>query len=264
MVFFATLKEQLGMFWTLVDILILGLIVYELVSLLGKTHSIQLVRILGLLIAIYLGSYLFQFTLVFWFFDKFLVVFIIGLLIIYQSEFRLVLTQLRIGKSRVVSQKATEEQLDSLIDALEVLVTKRRGALVVFRRKMPIKNIIETGTRLDANFSSMLLLTIFDHDTPLHDGAVVIDGNKILAAGCFLPLTEQTNIVRSFGARHRAAQGMAEASDSVVLVVSEETGTISLACNERLYYDLSAQELKNSLISFLNYQDTIMQDQEGR
>ncbi len=262
MAFFVTLKEQLGIFWTLLDILILGAFVYQLISIIRQTHSLQLIRILGILIGLYFGAYLFQLSLVFWFFDRFLVVFLVGLFIVYQSELRSVMTQFRMGKGRVALQKATSQQLDGLIDALEVLSTKRRGALVVIRRKMPIKNIIETGTKLHANFSSVLLLTIFDHDTPLHDGAVVMQGNKILAAGCFLPLTEQTNIVRSFGARHRAAQGMAEDSDAVVLVVSEETGAISLACNERLYYDLNARELKDSLISFLSYQDTIMQEAE--
>ena len=107
--------------------------------------------------------------------------------------------------------------------------------------------MIETGTTLDAEVSSPLILTIFGHDTPLHDGAVIIEGNRAVAAGCFLPLSEQLDIRRSFGTRHRAALGLAEETDAVVLVVSEETGALSLAYDARLYYDLTVEEMKRKL-----------------
>ncbi len=114
-------------------------------------------------------------------------------------------------------------------------------------RQIGLKNIIDSGTRLNADLSSSLILTIFGKDTPLHDGSIVIQGSTILAAGCFLPLSEQLDIKRSFGTRHRAALGLAETTDAVVLVVSEETGAISLAHDGNLYYDLDSEELGRTL-----------------
>ncbi len=262
MAFLVTMRDQFNPLFAILDFVLLALLLYQIISIFAKTRLIQLIRVLFALFSTYLVGFILKLPILLWFMNQFTVVILIGLIVIFQPELRSVMTQFRVGRGSGVPHKATTEYLDSLIDALEVLSTKRRGALVVIRRKMTIKNVIETGTRLNANFSSVLLLTIFDHDTPLHDGAVVVHGNKILAAGCFLPLTEQTNIVRSFGARHRAAQGMAEDSDAVVLVVSEETGAISLACNEKLYYDLSSRELKDSLISFLNYRDTLVLEVE--
>jgi diadenylate cyclase len=125
-----------------------------------------------------------------------------------------------------------------------------------------IKNIVDTGTRLNADLTSSLVLTIFGYDTTLHDGAVVIDSGKILAAGCFLPLSEQLDIRRSFGTRHRAALGLAEETDAAVLVVSEETGAISLAYESNLYYDLSAREVKARLRELLNTPEPVRDEGE--
>ena len=130
-------------------------------------------------------------------------------------------------------------------------IYQRRGALIVFPRTVGIKNIIDSGTRLNAELSTSLILSIFGHDTPLHDGAVIIQGGKIIAASCFLPLSEQADIRRSFGTRHRAALGLAEESDALVVIVSEETGAISLAYNANLYYDLSLEEMKRNLKQIL-------------
>ena len=156
--------------------------------------------------------------------------------------------------------QTTAEQIDSILNACTVLVSKNRGALIVFIRHLGIKNIIDSGTKLNADLSSALILTVFDHDTPLHDGAMVIQGNKIVAAGCYLPLSEQTDLKKSFGTRHRAALGLAEESDAIVLVVSEETGAISLTYNANLYYDLDTATFKRMLIALLSYHDVTPQD----
>ena len=135
----------------------------------------------------------------------------------------------------------------------------------MFPRKLALKNIIDSGTRINADISSALIVTVFDHDTPLHDGAMIIQGSKIIAAGCYLPLSGQTDIRASFGTRHRAALGMAEESDAAIIVVSEETGAISLACNGNLYYDLSHDEIKNMLLSLFNNLDVSpMNLEEGK
>jgi diadenylate cyclase len=124
--------------------------------------------------------------------------------------------------------------------------------LIIFPRRTNIKNIIETGTRINGEISSTLIVTVFQFDGPLHDGAMVIQNGRIAAAGCFLPLSEQQNIKKSFGTRHRAALGMSEQSDAVVLVVSEETGAISLAYESQIYYDLSPTEIHVKLRDLLD------------
>jgi diadenylate cyclase len=119
--------------------------------------------------------------------------------------------------------------------------------LTVFSRHTGLKDIMDTGTRLNADITSSLLVTIFGHDTPLHDGAVIINDGKIAAAGCFLPLSEQRDIRKTFGTRHRAALGLCEETDAGVLVVSEETGAISLAYDSQLFYDLTTEQLTKTL-----------------
>ena len=135
--------------------------------------------------------------------------------------------------------------------AAELLSKQRRGMLAVFTRHTKLDDIAKTGTRINADLSSSLLITIFKFDTPLHDGAVIIQGDKIIAAGCFLPLSEQYDIKKTFGTRHRASLGLAETTDAVVLVVSEETGAISLSYDSKLHYDLSMQELTKTLVDLL-------------
>jgi diadenylate cyclase len=124
--------------------------------------------------------------------------------------------------------------------------------LVVFPRKINLKNIMDTGTRINAEISSSLIVAIFQFYGPLHDGSLVIQYGKIISAGCFLPLSERQDIRKNFGTRHRASLGMAEQSDAVVLVVSEETGAISLAYDSKLYYDLSPIEVTRKLKELLD------------
>jgi diadenylate cyclase len=143
-------------------------------------------------------------------------------------------------------------QLEAVVTAAEILSQERRGMLVVFPRRVNIKSIAETGTRLNADISSSLIVTVFEFDTPLHDGAMIIENGRIVAAGCFLPLSEQQDIKKSFGTRHRASLGMSEQSDAVVLVVSEETGALSIAFDSKLYYDLSPLEVTRKLRELLD------------
>jgi diadenylate cyclase len=138
------------------------------------------------------------------------------------------------------------------VNAAEILSQQRRGMLAVFPRNTNIRNITETGTRINAEISSSLIIAIFQFDGPLHDGAMVIQNSKIVAASCVLPLSEQQDIRRSFGTRHRASLGMSEQSDAVVLVVSEETGAISLAFDSKLFYDLSTIEVTRKLNELLD------------
>ena len=156
--------------------------------------------------------------------------------------------------------QTTGEQIDSILNACNILVEKKRGALIIFPRHTDIKSVLDSGTRLNADLSSTLLLTIFDHDTPLHDGAAVIEAGRISYAACYLPLSEQTGIKASFGTRHRAALGLAENSDAISLVVSEETGAISLAYNANIYYDLDNSTIKSVLLDLFSYKDVLPKD----
>jgi len=123
----------------------------------------------------------------------------------------------------------------------------------VFARNVGLKNIVDTGTRLDCLLSSSLIVTVFGHDTPLHDGALVVQDGRVAAAGCFLPLSEQQDIRKSFGTRHRAALGLSEEADAVILVVSEETGALSLAYESKLYYGLSPEQVRRRLGELLDF-----------
>lgn len=151
--------------------------------------------------------------------------------------------------------QTTVEDVDSILSACSDLVAVKRGALFVFPRSLQLNNIVDTGTRINADISTALIVTVFDHDTPLHDGAMIIRGSKILAAGCYLPLSTQTTVRQSFGTRHRAGLGMSEESDAVVLIVSEESGAISLAYNGIMYYNLDLLRIKRNLIAALTKQD---------
>lgn len=197
-------------------------------------------------------------------FKDLLLPFIVFMCIIYQPEIRRAFAPGFLRRKRFLrSGKTSTENIDSILSACQRLSQVKRGALIVFPRNVSIKNIIDTGTRLDAAISTSLIVTIFDHDTPLHDGAVIIQGSRIVAAGCYLPLSSQTGIKQSFGTRHRAALGMAEESDAAVIVVSEETKALSLAYNGNIYYQLTVPELKSALLALFNNMDINLRKDKG-
>jgi diadenylate cyclase len=171
---------------------------------------------------------------------------------VFQPELRKIFMRLGQGDFFRPNTTVPIGKLDSVVTAAELLSERRRGMLIVFPRKINVKNIIDTGTRLNAELSSRLVMAIYEYDGSLHDGAMVIQGTKITAAGCFLPLSERQDIRKNFGTRHRAALGMAEQSDAVVLIVSEESGAISLAYDSKLYYDLSVIEVTRKLMELLD------------
>jgi diadenylate cyclase len=176
----------------------------------------------------------------------------IAIAIVFQPELRKIFIRLGQGDLFRPDNKPRIGQLEAVVTAAEILSQQRRGMLVVFPRKINIRNIIYTGTRLNADISSSLIVAVFEFDGPLHDGAMIIQNNRVAAAGCFLPLSEQQDIRKSFGTRHRASLGMSEQSDAVILVVSEETGAISLAYESKLYYDLSPLEITRKLKELLD------------
>ncbi|NLZ67521.1 MAG: TIGR00159 family protein [Spirochaetales bacterium] len=246
----------------IIQILILAWLFYRIYLGLLQTKATQI-----FLILIYYGmgfifSYLFKLDFFLELYHVVTLPFILFLCVIYHPELRRAFSSLMNQRRRLfrIGSQTTGEQIDTILNACSMLVSVKRGALIVFPRHIDIKSIIDSGTKVNADLSSALILTIFDHDTPLHDGALIINGGRMVAASCYLPLSEQTSINASFGTRHRAALGLAEQSDAVIIVVSEETGAISLAYNANIYYNLDTATIKETLLALLSYHDVLPTD----
>ena len=260
----------------LLDILIVAVIIYELLLLTRHTRGSALLKGLFLLLIIALLSNLLGLVSLNWLLTAILQNGAIVLVILFQPEFRKALE--RMGRSRVFkkgARKNINEEKDFIIS--EILQTimdlsKRRvGALIVFERQTGLEDVIETGTRLNATISAPLLENIFEPNTPLHDGAVVIRDTEVMAAACILPLAEASGVSRELGTRHRAAIGISENTDAIVLVVSEETGIVSMARDGELKRPLTVkmlEEILNEIFSGSNsrvfsFLKTLREEAEG-
>ena len=238
-------------FSDIVDILIVAYLIYNVIMLIRKTNSYRLAQgVLLILIALWLSGVL-KLTMFNRILQKTVELGLIALVIIFQPELRRALEQ--IGRGRLfrkhgeLDEYEVDEMVNSITSAAIVMGRRKIGALIVIEREIGLEERIETGVAIDGLISDSLLLNIFEKDTPLHDGAVIIRGNRIAAASCLLPLTEMRNLSQELGTRHRAALGISEQSDAVILVVSEETGTISLARNGTLQRYLTADDVKEFL-----------------
>jgi len=236
----------------ILDVGILAVLLYVVYGILVKTQAIQLLKGAISLLMIYAVAFVLRLNTLLWLLNILAPGLLIGVAIVFQPELRKIF--LRIGQSDWLrlGKRSKHSHLDSILTAAEILSNQRRGMLAVFTRRNGLRDISDTGTRINAELSSSLLVTIFGHDTPLHDGAVIIQGGRIVSAGCFLPLSEQQDIRKTFGTRHRAALGLSEETDAVVMVVSEETGAMSLAYDSKLYYDLTSAEVTKQLETLLD------------
>ena len=234
-----------------VDILIVSYIIYKLLQLLRGTRAIQLLKGITVVIAAWIISYIFQLSTLRWLIENLFSVGVIVLFIIFQPELRRALEQLGrggfFGRSRYLEDQPVTKMVGELIKAIGYLSKRRIGALIIIERETGLSDYIETGIRLEAELSAELLINIFLPNTPLHDGAVIVRKNRIMAAGCYLPLSENPFISKELGTRHRAGIGMSEVSDGIAVIVSEETGTISLAIQGQLERGLSEEELLTRL-----------------
>ncbi len=243
-------------FVDILDILIVTILVYQLLMLIRGTRAVQLVTGLGVLVVVYavsryLGLFTLQYVL-----GYLGIVIPIALLVLFQPELRRMLEQL--GRGGVLVTGLTpfalgrEESIRLVNDvarAARVLSMRKIGALMVLERRTGLQDFIDTGIKVDALITVQLLINLFFPNSPLHDGAAVIRGNRVMAAGCLLPLSENASIGRTLGTRHRAGLGIAEQTDAVAIIVSEETGTISLARDGEMVRGLSEEELKAALLS---------------
>ena len=241
----------------LAEICILTYAIYRFYVAISDTKATEFLGLFVALLVIYYLCYALELSAITYLMRIMAVPFVMVLCVFYHPELRRAFSSAFTRKSRMfrMGGQTTSDQIDTILTACNILIEKKRGALVIFPRHTDIQSILESGTKLNAELSSALLLTIFDHDTPLHDGATVVIGGRIAYAACYLPLSEQKEIKATFGTRHRAALGLAEQSDAIVLIVSEETGAMSLAYNANIVYDLSNDDIKRALLSLFSYKD---------
>lgn len=231
------------------DIVIVAYLVYKILGFIQETRAQQLVRGLVVLGIVFFLSDFLKLYLLNWLFRNFVTMGLFALIVLFQPELRRGLEQLGrrnivSGQFRSLDKENAIEVVKEIVAAVDDFSATRTGALIVFERETMLNDIIETGTIVDARISVRLLGNLFYEGSPLHDGAVIIRGDRIHAASCVLPLTEKKNIGRNLGTRHRAGLGVSEVSDALVIVVSEETGVISVAENGnfRRFMDLKSVE----------------------
>lgn len=238
----------------IIDIAIVIFLIYKFFFLTKNSRITQLIKGILIYILITALSSLLQLTIINYILKSFLSYGVITLIVIFQPELRRALEQLGsnkftkfigIEKDKYIQ---TKEDIYKIVIAATELARSRTGALIVLEKDIRIKDIIESGIVIDSEISPQLLVNLFVPNTPLHDGAVIISGNKLVAAACILPLASDQDIAKELGTRHRAALGISKESDAVAIVVSEETGKISLARNGMLLIDVEEETLKQILI----------------
>lgn len=232
----------------IVDIAMIAFVVYKLFSILKNTRAEQVLK--GLIFVLIFASIadILNLNTVSWVMNQFLTVALVFIIVVFQPELRTGLERLGRGRSIFAGDKnkKDEDSINELVLAMSSLSRQKIGALVVLERQVGLSDIIESGTMLNADISSELLINIFIPNTPLHDGAVIIRENTITAAACYLPLSTSNTISKELGTRHRAAIGISEKSDAVVIIVSEETGNISIAENGVInrYFDEDSLKIR--------------------
>jgi diadenylate cyclase len=252
----AVLQRPPVTFWDAVDILIVSLIVYEVLKLIRGTHAVQMALGIAVLVGMFYFSRGFQLETLNWLIRNVVGYVVFAAIVLMQGDIRRALVH--IGRApffrafrRLDRPVADADIVEELIVAVTTLATRKTGALIVIERSIGLRNYIEGGIPLDARLTYDLLVSIFQPTSPLHDGAVVVQGDRIPAAACFLPLSINPRLSRELGSRHRAALGITEENDAIAIVVSEETGVISLVMNGDIERTLTPEELRVRLSSLI-------------
>ncbi|KKB36577.1 diadenylate cyclase CdaA [Bacillus thermotolerans] len=233
------------------DILLVWFVIYKLLMVIRGTKAVQLVKGIFVIVVARSLSGLFGLDTLSWLMEQALTWGFLAVIIIFQPEVRRALEQLGRGRlfSRNVVQEDKEQRelIDALMEAVSYMAKRRIGALISIEKETGMNEYIETGIPLNSTVTSQLLINIFIPNTPLHDGAVIIQKNQIAAAACYLPLSESPFISKELGTRHRAAIGVSEVTDSITIIVSEETGAVSIAKNGDLFRGLSSEDFEKLL-----------------
>lgn len=253
------MREFLGLFDSslriidFIDVGIVAFIVYRVLLLIKGTRAMQMITGLGILgLGFFLSSTFSLFT-THWILSHFFDYLILIVIVLFQDDLRRALTH--VGKNPFfasTSEEAEWEMVDEISRAAVRLAKDRYGALMVIERETGLKNFMDTGSQLDSQVRSEILYSIFIPASPIHDGAVIVSGGRIAAAGCFLPLSMDPDIDKKFGTRHRAALGITEETDAIVILISEELGAVHLVKSGKITMNLSEQELKQSLAALLD------------
>lgn len=239
-----------------IEILLIAFFFYEVLVWIKNTRAWMLFRGILVIIVFFLLAALLQMNTILWLGEKLLNVGIIALAVVFQPELRHALEQLgrrnlfnmiKAGFSRNNGLKFSDKTLNELVKASFDMGAVKTGALIVVEKDTELTEYVRTGIDVDGIVTRQLLINIFEKNTPLHDGAVIVRGDRVVAATCYLPLTDNLNLSKDLGTRHRAAVGISEVSDSLTIVVSEETGQVSITENGRLIHDINAEELTAAL-----------------
>lgn len=252
--------------WTnvfnLIDILIVWLFIYQLLKILKNTKAFNILNGVFIFLLIKIISTLFQLKTVDWIMNNIIQWSVIGAIVIFQPEIRRGLDHLGqqffAGKRNTGSRNPNEKMVGDIVEACEYMGKRRIGALISMQRTQPLNEYVATGIRLNSAISSQLLINIFIPNTPLHDGAVIIQDLEIASAASYLPLSENPDIPKELGTRHRAAVGLSEVTDAITIIVSEETGAISVSEHGEITRDLTKEELYTILAD--NYMNVAEDD----
>ena len=250
--------DTLNITWTdVAEIIILSFIIYQIMIWIKSTRAWTLLKGFAVVLALLAVAAFFHMNTILWIAENFFSLGITALIIVFQPELRRALEQLGeknilttivpFDSSRKTEEMMTDRTVTELVKACFEMGKARTGALIVIEQSVSLQEYDRTGISLDAAVSSQLILNVFEKNTPLHDGAVILSGNRLRSATCYLPLSDNLNLSKELGTRHRAAVGVSEVSDSLTIVVSEETGSVSVAKNGRLIRNLNQDQLKEQL-----------------
>lgn len=245
-------------FSDIIDILIVAYVIYKLIMLVRGTRAVQLLKGIVVVVAAWALSILFNLDTLQWMVNEMFTFGVLAVIIIFQPELRRALEQIGRGKlfSRITTEVEQEfsRRIGEVIRAVNYLAARKIGALIVFERNTGLNDFVESGVMMHADISSELLTNLFTPTAPLHDGAVIMRQQELAAAGCYLPLSENPFISKELGTRHRAAIGITEVSDAICVIVSEETGLISLTMNGQIVRGITEESLISKLFDELNPQ----------
>ncbi|MBF0505056.1 MAG: TIGR00159 family protein [Candidatus Omnitrophica bacterium] len=237
----------------LIEIAVLAFIFYKILVFFQGTRAFQVLKGMTYLLVVFLLSQLLGLATLNWLLTKFFAIWILALVVIFQQEIKQGLARLGQGNLFNISLEESEVSaiIDELVDAAFVLSEKKTGVLIAIEREAKLKTYIESGIMIDGLVTSELLQTIFKHDSPMHDGGVVVRGLRIVAASCLFPLSENQHLSKIIGTRHRAALGLTEQTDALTLLVSEETGDVSVACDGKFIPVTGPERLRDILKDLL-------------
>ena len=241
-----------------IQIIVIAFFVYQFMIWIKYTRAYTLLKGIVLVLLFIFLAYIFKMNTILWIFSNLASTLIVGVDVIFQPELRKVLEQLGqkkimsaiipFGSDREVQERFTDKTISELIKACFDMGEVKTGALIVIEQAELLTDYIRTGINLDAILTSQLLINIFEHNTPLHDGAVIVRGNRIVAATCYLPLSDNMELSKQLGTRHRAGVGISEQTDSLTIIVSEETGQVSVAYRGRLIRGVNSAKLREMLV----------------